>query len=310
VNFAAHQRLNRRRSALLIACFVLLFATLGGGLDAALLGFGTGGVPLPVIGSLACLLSLAIVALGYRRGGAWVMASLLAEPLRADDPEHRQLENIATEIALAAGMPRPRLFVIPDPAPNALAAGADPATAAIALTTGALARLDREQTQGVVAHELAHIRSRDTMVMTLVAVLFGGVIMLADWARRTLYFTRRGQTTAHPLLLALVVVLVLIGPLLSRLLAMAVSRRREYLADATAVELTRNPEGLARALDTIAAGSSPLRAATRGTAHLFIVSPLHRRADEREGAWASLLATHPPIAQRIALLRGQMRSAA
>jgi len=297
VNFSEHERRNRRYTALLIGCFVLLFAALGAGLDASAGSF-------PYLTGFALLSSIGLSAHSYYRGADWVMASLLAEPLRPDDPEHHQLENIATEMAIAAGLPRPRLFVIPDPSPNALATGRDPAHAAIAVTAGALALLDREETQGVVAHEMAHIADRDTQVMTTVAVLFGGIVMLADWARRSLFVARDRKTAANPLLLVIVVSLVLVSPLLSRLLAMAVSRRREYQADAAAVELTRNPEGLARALEKIGASSFPFRAATRGTAHLFIVSPLRRRADQREGAWADLLATHPPLAERIALLRG------
>lgn len=304
MNFYELQRRNRRYTALLIGCFVLLFTAVGMGLDVAVAGYRLGGAAFPFLTLVALLASAAITLLGHYRGADWVMASLLAEPLRGDDPEHRELENIATEMAIASGLPRPRVFVIPDPSPNALATGRDPAHAAIAVTAGALALLDREETQGVVAHEMAHIANRDTLVMTTIAVLFGGIVMLADWARRSVYFARERKARAHPLLLVLAVALVLVSPLLSRLLAMAVSRRREYQADATAAEFTRNPEGLARALEKISASPFPLRSATRGTAHLFIVSPLRRRADDRDGAWASLFATHPPLAQRIALLRG------
>ena len=304
MNFYEHQQRNRRFTALLIGCFALLFAAVGAAIDLSVAGFAMGGEAFPYLTLLALLVSSGIAVLGHYRGADWVMASLLAEPLRDDDPEHRELQNIAAEMAIASGLPRPRLFVIPDPSPNALATGRDPAHAVLAVTAGALALLDREETQGVVAHEMAHIANRDTLVMTTVAVLFGGIVMLADWARRSLYVARDRRTGAHPLALVLAVALVLVSPLLSRLLAMAVSRQREYQADATAVELTRNPEGLARALEKIAASPFPFRAATRGTAHLFIVSPLRRRADEREGAWAALLGTHPPLAHRVALLRG------
>lgn len=304
MNFYEHQRRNRRRTALLIACFVLLFVLLGAGLDVSAFGFSIGGAEFPYVTVGALAVSTGMALLGYFRGADWVMTSLLAEPLRADDPEHRELQNIATEMAIASGLPRPRLFVIPDPSPNALAAGRDPEHAVIAVTAGALALLDREETQGVIAHEMAHIANRDTLVMTTVAVLFGGVVMLADWARRSLYFARQRKDGAHPLLFGAVLILVLVSPLLSRLLAMAVSRRREYQADATAVELTRNSEGLARALEKISSSSFPFRASTRGTAHLFIVNPLRRRVDDHEGTLASLLGTHPPLAQRIALLRG------
>jgi len=150
----------------------------------------------------------------------------------------------------------------------------------------------------------AHLANRDTAVMTMVSVLFGGLLMLADWARRSLFFARQGSRAVNPLALLVLPLLVLLTPLLSRLLAMAVSRRREYQADATAVEFTRNPEGLARALEKIAGSEFPLRAATRGSAHLFIISPLRRRPDDGDDAWAALFATHPPLAQRVALLRG------
>ena len=143
---------------------------------------------------------------------------------------------------------------------------------------------------------MAHLANRDTAVMTMVSVLFGGLLMLADWARRSLFFARQGSRAVNPLALLVLPLLVLLTPLLSRLLAMAVSRRREYQADATAVEFTRNPEGLARALEKIAGSEFPLRAATRGTAHLFIVSPLRRRPDDARRRLGRPL-RHPPAAR-------------
>ena len=299
MNFTEQQRRNRQRTVLLVAAFVALFVAVGLLVDLTMVG-----APLPIATVGALIVAGATAWLGWRRGADWVLASLLAEPLRDDEPEHRQLANIAAEMAIAAGLPLPRLFVIPDPSPNALATGTTADDASIAVTAGALALLDREETQGVVAHEMAHLANRDTALMTMVSVLFGGLLMLADWARRSLYFARQGERTAHPLAIVLLPLLVLLTPLLSRLLAMAVSRRREYQADATAVAFTRNPEGLARALEKIAASEFPMRAATRGSAHLFIVSPLRRRADDRDGAWADLFATHPPLVHRVALLRG------
>ena len=299
MNFAEQQRRNRQRTVLLVTAFVALFVAVGLLVDLTMVG-----APLPIATVGALIVAGATAWLGWRRGADWVLGSLLAEPLRDDEPEHRQLANIAAEMAIAAGLPLPRLFVIPDPSPNALATGTTPDDASIAVTAGALALLDREETQGVVAHEMAHLANRDTALMTMVSVLFGGLLMLADWARRSLYFARQGERTAHPLAIVLLPLLVLLTPLLSRLLAMAVSRRREYQADATAVAFTRNPEGLARALEKIAASEFPMRAATRGSAHLFIVSPLRRRADDRDGAWADLFATHPPLVHRVALLRG------
>jgi heat shock protein HtpX len=297
VDFYSREARNRRWTVVLLAGFLLFFLALGLGLDAV-----WAGLQFPVITCVTGLFAVATSLSAYYAGGQLVMRSLHARPLDVNDPEHRQLFDVVTEMALASGLPQPRVYVIPDPAPNALATGRDPHHAMLAATQGLLNLLNREETQGVVAHEMAHIRNRDTLTMTVVGVLFGGALMLADWARRALYFgsdRRRG----NPLLFLLVVLLVAVTPLLSRLLAMAVSRQREYLADATAAELTRNPVGLAAALEKIGAATSPLRAATRGTAHLFISDPLRRPIDDRQGGLADLLSTHPPLAQRIAILR-------
>ena len=273
-------------------------------MDAGLYGFlDAGGAPLPVVTLVAFGASAAMSAFSYFRGSSLVLSSLHAEALDPSDDEHRQLHNIVTEMALAAGLPKPQIYVIRDPSPNALATGRDPEHAVIAVTQGALQLLDREETQGVVAHEMGHIANRDTLTMTVVAVLLGGIALLADWSRRAMYFSRVDGRRRGVALLPLVLLLVILSPLLSRLLAMAISRQREYLADATAVQFTRNPLGLARALEKIGAGTSPLRAATRGTAHLFISDPLQRASDDREGPLANLFSTHPPLRMRIAILR-------
>ena len=308
VDFYSRQALNRQRTRLLVAGFLVFFFALGLGLDTLWGGFlSPRGEPLPFVTLVALGLAVATSLGAYFNGARLVMASLCAQPLDLNNPEHRQLHNVVTEMALAAGLPQPSVYVIPDPAPNALATGRDPRHAVLAVTQGLLNLLDREETQGVIAHEMAHIGNRDTLTMTLVAILLGGVVMLADWARRALFFSsdrRRGNLV----LFLVVVVLVAVTPLLSRLMAMAVSRQREYLADATAAQLTRNPLGLAKALEKIGAATSPLRAATRGTAHLFISNPLRRRVDERQGQLADLLSTHPPLAQRVAILRAMVHS--
>ena len=303
VDFYTREEINRRRTLLLILSFLAFFLVLGVGLDTVWAGFlSPGGEPLPFVTLIAVGVASAMSLSGYFGGGRLVMASLHAHPLDQQNPEHRQLFNIVTEMALASGLPQPEIYVIPDSAPNALATGRDPRHAMLAVTEGLLNLLDREEMQGVVAHEMSHIGNRDTLTMTLVAVLFGGAVMLADWARRALYFgsdRRRGNAVVY----ILVVLLIAVTPLLSRLLAMAVSRQREYLADASAAQFTRNPLGLASALEKIGAATSPLRAATQGTAHLFISNPLRRRVDDRHGALADLLSTHPPLAQRIGILR-------
>lgn len=307
MNFYERQQENRRTTGLLVLVFVALFLCLGFALDTEYTGFQPGGSSVPVITLFALALSLGTSLFAYFGGGRLVMTSLCAEPLRPQNPEHRQLANIVDEMAIAAGVPVPQLFVIPDPSPNALAAGRDPAHAMIGVTEGALQLLDREETQGVIAHEMAHIANRDTLLMTVVTVLLGGIIMLADWGRRSLYLARSDRRRSSPWAGLVVILLIALSPLAARLLAMAVSRQREYLADATAVEFTRNPEGLARALEKIGAETSPLRNASRSTAHLFIASPLKRSSNEREGRLADLLSTHPPISRRIAVLRGMRR---
>lgn len=308
VDFYTRQERNRRRTWLLIFSFVLFFATLGVSVDVLWEGFLTpGGEALPIATLIALSAGVCLSLSGYFSGGRMVMASLHACRLDQDNLEHRKLFNVVTEMALAAGLPQPQIFLIPDPAPNAMAAGRDPQHAMLAVTQGLLNLLDREEMQGVIAHEMAHIGNRDTLTMTIVAVLFGSAVMLADWARRALYLSDRRR--GNPLVFLLVILLVAVTPLLSRILAMAVARQREYLADATAAQFTRNPLGLASALDKIGAATSPLRAATQGTAHLFISNPLRRGIDNRQGALADLLSTHPPLAQRIAILRAMAHAA-
>jgi heat shock protein HtpX len=303
VDFYTRQERNRRRTLLLVLGFLAFFLVLGLGIDAVWGGFLTpGGDPIPVVTLVTSVLAVTMSFTSYYGGARLVMASLHASPLSRENPQHRQLFNIVTEMALASGLPQPEVYVIPDPAPNALATGRDPQHAVLAVTQGLLNVLDREEMQGVVAHEMSHIGNRDTLTMTVVAVLFGGAVMLADWARRALYFGR-DRRRGSPLMFLVVVLLLAVTPLLSRILAMAVSRQREYLADATAAQFTRNPLGLASALEKIGAATSPLQAATQGTAHLFISNPLRRNVDDRQGALADLLSTHPPLAQRIAILR-------
>lgn len=308
IDFVARQRVNRRRSALLIAAFLATFLALGISLDGVWGDFvSVGAVPLPVITLAAASVASVSSLMAYYSGARLVLASLCAERLVLSAPEHRQLHNVVTEMALASGLPMPQIYVLPDDAPNALATGRDPEHAVVAVTQGLLRLLDRAETQGVVAHEMAHIGNRDTLTMTLVGVLLGGALMLADWARRSLFFGRDRRSS--PLQVLLVIAFVAVTPLLSRILAMAVSRQREYLADATAAQLTRNPLGLASALEKIGSARWPVRAATRGTAHLFISTPWPRRLDDREGALADLLSTHPPLAQRIAILRAMAHNA-
>lgn len=288
-----------------MAVFILFFLFIGATIDHLYFdAFTSAGPTLPI----ATIFSLGFATLttltAYYGGSDIILSSLGAEKLNLRIPEHRELHNIVTEMALASGSAMPRVYVIFDPAPNALATGSNEKNAAICVTTGLLTLLDREETQGVVAHEISHIRNEDILLMTLVSILLGGIAILADWGRRGFYSSRSGRhlSKKNPLVFIPLLILIALSPLIARLLAMAVSRQREYLADAGAAQYTRNPRGLAQALEKIRDASMPFHKATRGTAHLFFVNPLRRRVNDRDGKLADLLASHPPIARRIALL--------
>ena len=319
-NLFDEQARNRRHTWLLVLAFAALLGFLGFGFDLFALGIvpvapvGPVGVPVPVAGTLAGLLGLASGWVGYRFGDRAVLASSLARRVTPEDREARVLLNVTTEMAIAAGLPMPRVFLIDDPDPNAFATGRDPEHASIAVTRGLLRAMSRDELQGVVAHEMGHVRNYDIRTMTVVAALLGAVCLLSDWAARVRVRAsagrdgdeRRGGGPAGPFGVVLFVVwllTVVLAPLIGRLLATAVSRRREYLADAAGAELTRNPLGLARALEKLEAAVAPTTRIPRGTAHLCIADPLGRTVNERTGRLADLFATHPPMADRIARLR-------
>ncbi len=304
-DFAERQAHNRRISAGIVLFFLLFFLAVGLSVDYLYLdAFTPSGPPFAVATVVSLALATGITLISYYQGSELILRSLGAEPLDLTIPEHRELHNVVTEMALASGCPMPKIYVIFDPAPNAFATGRDEHNASVCVTTGLLTLLNREETQGVIAHELAHVRNDDILLMTLVSILLGGIAILSDWAQRSFNTSRSRREMAgkSALLVIPAVLLILFAPLISRLLAMAVSRQREYLADATGVEYTRNSLGLAKALEKIRDAAMPFSRASRGTAHLFFVNPLWRRVDEREGRLADLLSTHPPIARRIMLL--------
>jgi heat shock protein HtpX len=302
-DFVARQAHNQRLSAALVSCFILFFLLIGGGVDYLYLdAFASTALPVGTICALGFATFSTLTA--YYGGSDIILSSVGAERLNLQLPEHRELHNVVTEMALASGSPMPRVYVIFDPAPNAFATGTNDKNAAICVTSGLLTLMNREETQGVVAHEMSHIRNQDTLLMTLVSILFGGIAILADWGRRGFYSSRSGRRMGdkNPLIFIPLLLLIALSPLIARLLAMAVSRQREYLADATGAQYTRNPSGLAQALEKIRDAGMPFAKATRGTAHLFFCNPLRRRVDERDGKLADLLASHPPIDRRISLL--------
>ncbi len=319
-NLFVQQARNRRRSVVLVAAFLALFAWVGFGGDAAFY-LGTTGPEepgayrhrIPIMGIAAVLLGAALAWRAYRTGARRVLwATGAREIVQASSLEERQLLNVVEEMAIASGLSRPRIWVVPDSDPNAFATGTNPAEAHIAVTEGLLSRLNRDELQAVVAHEMAHIRNLDVRLMTLLAALVGAIALISEGAHRLLRggfrggrSGGRGKGAGAAAVIALVVWLLtlLIAPLVSRLLALGVSRKREFLADATSAQFTRNPAALASALTRIHEAVEPTKSMREGTAHLCIADPLGRRVTNRQGLVADLLATHPPMPVRIARLK-------
>jgi heat shock protein HtpX len=299
---------NRRRSWVLVAVVILVLAALGAAIGYAS-GFGWGGVVV------ALVLGTAMSIGSYFAGDSLVMATSGAHEISRSEPpdQYRQLVNVVEEMRLAAGLPPPRLFVIDDSAPNAFATGRDAEHASVAVTTGLLEKLDREELQGVIGHEMSHVGNLDIRFTLLVGVLVGSIALLADFFLRFTFWgggrrsnnDRGGGGGAAAIIFVVAIILAVIAPIIGRLVQAAVSRSRESLADSTAVELTRNPIGLARALRTISDDREVLEVANRATQHLYIVNPIKSFEERAKSLWD----THPPIGERIRALEaiaGQM----
>ncbi|MGV3615644.1 MAG: M48 family metallopeptidase [Fimbriimonas sp.] len=291
---------NRRGSVIMVWLLILILAGLGTAIA------GTYAPRQWYIGTAGATLLGGIMAIVARSAGPGIVLGL-AHAREATHFEDQMLSNVVEEMAIASGLPKPKIYVIDDDAPNAFATGKDPQSGVIAITTGLLRKLDRDELQGVVAHEMAHIRNYDIRFMTTVALIAGLIPLLADAFLRMQWFGggRRGsdddregnQLAAVFQIVGLV--LAILAPIFAALLEMAVSRKREYLADATAAEMTRYPEGLARALKKIAMDPDPLEVANRATQHMYIVNPL-----KLSGDGSDLLSTHPPTEARIRALMG------
>jgi heat shock protein HtpX len=288
---------NKFKSGLLVFCFIALIFMLVWVLQ-ALMGFGTAGFILALI--VASLLAF----ISYWSSDKIVLAISRARP--ATKEEFPYLYNVVEGLALAAGIPAPRCYVIDDTAPNAFATGRNPKNSVICVTTGLLQKLNRVELEGVIGHEMSHIRNYDILLQTLVVVMVGMVALLSDWILRGVFWgggRRRSSSRGRggslaAALLAVGLVLAALGPLISQLIRLAISRRREFLADASSAQLTRYPAGLASALRKLAADTEPLEAANKATAHLYIVNPLK----DLRGFVNKLFSTHPPIEERIAAL--------
>jgi len=293
---------NRRRSVLLVAIVVAILALVGFIIGYALTGTLAGGY-LAI--AVAVVIALVISAVSYYGGDSLVLAASGAKEVKpADAP---QLMNVINELSIAAGIPPPKVYLIHDTAPNAFATGRDPAHASVAITTGLLQKLDREELQGVMGHELSHVRNLDIRFTLLVGALVGSIALLADFFLRFTFFGGAGRGRGRDsgggggaaILLVLALVLSILAPFFARMVQLAVSRQREFLADASSVELTRNPAGLQRALAKIAADQEVLEVANRATQHLYIVNPIKKF----ESRAAGLTATHPPLVDRVNRLR-------
>jgi heat shock protein HtpX len=312
MNLYEQQAANRRKTWIIMSGFVLFLVFLGAGFDFLYIGEAGGAVP---VGSLlALIVGSGSSVLSYYAGdravllatGAQPIATLAATASGDDKLKLQQLDNVVDEMAIASGLPRPAVYVVPDPDPNAFATGRGPGKSSIAVTRGLLDALDREELQGVIAHEMSHIRNLDVRLMTIVAALVGTAVLLSEWARRGMLYgsgssRRRGRDRSGGGVLTLVFfVLWAIGVVIAPLM---VSRKREYLADASGAELTRNPIGLARALEKIESAVTPTTSINRGSAHLCIADPLGRAVNLKEGFWSDLFASHPPMSARIAALK-------
>lgn len=300
---------NRRNSALLVMAFIVLIAITVYAISVVIaqgdLYAGIG----PAVIALVIAVLVAIWAM-YRGGNAILGMSRAKEISKQDDP---QLWNVVEELTIAAGVPMPKLYVIDDTALNAFATGRDPKHAAVAITIGLRQRLNRDELQGVLAHELSHVRNLDIRFSMLLAVLVGLLVLMCDVFRRYLFWgggrSRRrssregGGGAATAIIMVVAIVLSIIAPILARLIQLAASRQREYLADASAVEMTRNPLGLASALERLSGDREVLEVANRATQHLYIINPIKPFEKRAKG----LFSTHPPIDERIARLRALVR---
>lgn len=337
MNIYEQQSSNRRMTAAIMLVFVLFFLVIGLGFDYFYLNYNPLGEPqvaqvtwnadgyyekrgtsgaskIPFGTVISLLIGLGIAGNSMLNGPRMVLRSTMARRADPLNQKEKQFLNVVEEMATSAGLPPPVAYVVPDPDLNAFATGTNPANSVIAVTEGLLASLNREELQGVVAHEMSHIRNYDMRLMTVMAGMIGAIALLSDFAGRSMRFGGRGSSSSSRgsgkkggaaviVLFALWIILVILAPLISRLLAMAVSRQREFLADASGAELTRNPLALVAALEKIRAAVMPTAAINNGVAHMCITDPRGSLMEEKTGFAADLLATHPPMEKRILALK-------
>jgi heat shock protein HtpX len=293
---------NKRNSVLLALLVMALLGVLG-----LAIGWAMSGDPAFALPSMGIAVAVGLIAalFSYFGGDSLVLSISGAKEVSAESVP--QLWNVVQEMAVAANVPMPRVYLIDDTAPNAFATGRDPKHASVAITTGLIQKLDREELQGVMAHELSHVRNFDIRFSLMVGVLVGSIALLADFFLRFTFWgggrrsrsSNEGGGGLQIVVFIVAILLAILAPIMARLVQMAVSRQREYLADASGVELTRNPVGLQRALAKIALDTEPLEVANRATQHLYFENPIKAAT----GRSSSLFSTHPPAIERINRLR-------
>lgn len=295
-----HSDANQRKTWFLMFSFLVIVIAVGWIMSQA---SGT-----PEILYIAVAFSIISSFISYWFSDKIVLAMSNAHPVTPEN--NREIYRLVENLCITAGLPVPKIYIIDDTAPNAFATGRDPEHAAIVLTVGLIQKLEKAELEGVIAHELSHIGNRDILIATIATVMVGVVVLLADWFLRFSFFGHRrsdnNQSSGQIQLIITVAALILavLAPIFATLLQLAISRRREFLADADGALLTRYPEGLARALEKIARDHEPLEAANRATAHLYFSSPFKEDAGQRVGFFTKLFMTHPPVEERIAALRG------
>jgi heat shock protein HtpX len=292
---------NKRRTFLLVGGFVLFLAAVGGAVG-LIVGDGWWGAVF------AFVISGILAFASYWKSDAVALAVSRAEP--ADPNTYKRLYNLVEGLCIASGLPMPRIYIVHDAAPNAFATGRNPQHAAIAVTTGLLEKMNRVELEGVLAHELSHVKNYDILISTVAVTLVGAVILLSDVAIRMMWWNggrvpRQGDRNDQNNPLALVgFIFIIVAPILAKVMQAAVSRNRETLADVSAVQMTRYPPGLISALEKLRDDTTVTHSASKATAHLWIEQPMSGVGDKGRQGWLNkLFDTHPPLEERIALLR-------
>jgi heat shock protein HtpX len=296
-NLYNYSAVNKRKTWFLMTGFFIFIIAIG--------YFFAVAMKMPEILLFAVIISIIMSFVSYWHSDKIVLSMSGARQINRDNS--RELYRLVENLCIAAGLPLPKIYIIEDPSPNAFATGRNPQNAAIAVTTGLLGKLEKAELEGVIAHELSHIGNRDILIATIATVLVGVIVLLADMFWRWSFFGgKRSSDNKHggAIIIVLAIVFAILAPIFAQLLKLAISRKREFAADADAALLTRHPEGLARALEKISSDPNHLQKTSRATAHMYIISPLSNGNMGDKVSWFSKLwMTHPPTSERLARLR-------